>query len=125
MALPIAFNEGDDVQVQDWCGSPIRMKTSTNQQKVFRTTSNNPTDNRYENWPTNNSESHNKKKGNKEGTGAASNVTGEYCAERFLVVSFAVMLEKTRGRAGSSTTDVIINLLYENNFNLPIFKQTI
>lgn len=65
------------------------------------------------------------KKEDKEGEGAAKRSCCENNVESMLVVSLAVTMEKTMGRAGSAATDEVIHLLHQENFNLSVFKQMI
>lgn len=46
-------------------------------------------------------------------------------AEMMLVVSFSVELEIIMKRAGSATTNEVINVLNQENFNLSVFNHII
>ena len=45
--------------------------------------------------------------------------------ERMVVMSFAITLDKIRRRTGQSTSDEVIKLMHDKNFNLARFKDMV
>lgn len=123
VTLSMALRDGDVVQMQEDTGAPIGKLTERNQRRISQTIIHRPAEDKSENWPPINDNCSATKEVDKERVGAVKSAFGANSVENMLVVSLAVPLDKSRGRAGSAATDEAIELLHQGNFNVSVFKQ--